>query len=469
MLYLDIIFHPNTTIHNRRETCLNFVKMIAKLAQNLIFNTCASLINFIKEIIHSQAFLERSRKEKKHFSRTRKLTFPLLVLYLCNLTKSSYQPELNKFFKVITGSTIAKNIVSKVALCKARKKLKYEAFTELNKHAIGYFNEHFSPLTWNGFYLKAVDGSTATLPNFPEICNHFGMWNSRKGDPVPKARISQMFDPLNRITFHALIAPKSVGERAMAANHFEHLTDQDLVLLDRGYPAFWIFKLILSRNAHFCSRISNKKWKVIRDFMNSGEHEQIVSIEAPTTSLEACQKHQLTSSPILVRLVRVELDSGEVEVLITSLVDCEKYPFHLFADLYHDRWPVEEDYKVMKCRIELENFSGQSDLSVYQDFHARVFTKNITSMLAYAAQPIVSETTKNRTHQYRVNFTQALSTMRDTIVLLFQRSMSAIQEMSTDILETFAKATEPVRPGRKFPRNHKRAQRKYCLNYKPIL
>ena len=136
--------------------------------------------------------------------------------------------------------------------------------------------------------------------------------------------------------------------------------------------------------------------------------------------------------------------------------------------MYHDRWPVEEDYKVMKCRIELENFSGKSELSIYQDFHARIFSKNITSMLAFAAQNIVTEATKNREHNYRVNFTQALSTMRDTIVILFQRSTSTIQNIVSDVLETFARATEPVRPGRKYPRNHKAKSRIFFQQYKPI-
>ncbi len=469
MLYSDIFYYPNIPIHIRRKICLNYFEMIIKLAQNLTFNTCANLINFIKKIIYSQEFLEQSRKERKHFTRTRKLPFALLVLYLCNLTKSSYQSELNKFFKILTRSTVAKNIVSKVALCKARKKLKYEAFIELNKHAVDYFTKNFSPSTWNGFFLKAVDGSTVKLPNFQEISDHFGTWGSRQGAPVPMARISQLFDPLNRITTHALISPKSVGEREMAASHFEHLTELDLVLLDRGYPAFWLFKLILSRNAHFCSRISIKKWKTIRKFIKSGRQEQIVPIEAPLTSIAACKDRKLDTQPMRLRLIRVELDSGETEVLITSLTDCEKYPFHLFAELYHDRWPVEEDYKIMKCRIELENFSGKSELSVYQDFHARIFSKNITSMLVVVAQHTVTEKTKNRIHNYRVNFTQALSTMRDTIVIFFLRSTSAAQNIVSDVLETLAMASEPERPGRKYPRNHKRAQRKYCLTYKPIL
>jgi hypothetical protein len=40
--------------------------------------------------------------------------------------------------------------------------------------------------------------------------------------------------------------------------------------------------------------------------------------------------------------VRIELDSGETEVLITSLLDQTRYPYAVFKDLYHQRWPVEE-------------------------------------------------------------------------------------------------------------------------------
>jgi hypothetical protein len=49
----------------------------------------------------------------------------------------------------------------------------------------------------------------------------------------------------------------------------------------------------------------------------------------------------LDTSPLSLRLVRIELDSGEVEVLITSLTDSQTYPHDIFMDLYHKRWPVK--------------------------------------------------------------------------------------------------------------------------------
>ena len=469
MLYFTRFVNPDNFTHQRRAPCLIHVKILSKLAHDLLSETCANLIEFIQKIIFSPDFIQRNRCQTTDFSRNRKLPLPALILYFCNLIKSSYQPELNKFWKILSGTVVAKNVVSKAALCKARKKLKSEAFVELNTKTVEYFTEHAHPLTWNGFFLKAVDGSTVKLPNYPEIVEHFGEWNPRLGEPLPMARISQLFDPLNGVTHHALIAPKNIGERELATKHFQHLDERDLVLLDRGYPAFWLFKLILLYKAHFCARISCKKWKIIRRFVQSGHSEQVIMLDIPATSIAACRKLQLDTRPIRLRLVRVELDSGETEVLVTSLIDTEKYPHHLFAELYHDRWPIEEDYKVMKCRIEVENFSGKSPLSVYQDFHAAVFSKNITALLVASARERVAKATASRTCVYKSNFTQALSTMRDTIVVLLQGSRKTIVAIISDLLETIAKAVEPVRPGRKYPRNHKRAQRKCCLNYKPIL
>ena len=57
---------------------------------------------------------------------------------------------------------------------------------------------------------------TGRVPDEQEIIDHFGLWNVKKGNPCPKARVSQMFDVLNKITLDAIIQPKSKGERELA-------------------------------------------------------------------------------------------------------------------------------------------------------------------------------------------------------------------------------------------------------------
>ena len=452
----------------RSKKCQIIFNRIAELARNLLSKCCAKLIEYIRKIIYSEDFLAQNRFSPHDFTRNRKLPFHLLIFFLLNFVKGSYQDELDKFFKALMRFEVAKRIVSKVALAKSRMKLKFEAFIELNGRLTEYFYDNFDPILWKGFRLIALDGSTIRLPHIKEIAKHFGVWNVQKGDPCPMARVSQMFDPLNRISIDAIISPKGTGERELALRHFAGLLPHDLVLLDRGYPAFWLFKLILSCGANFCARISSTKWKAVREFYLSGKKEKIIELQVTVTSVKGCCDRGLDTNSIKLRLIRVELDSGEAEILIASLIDTTLYPIDIFRDLYHDRWPVEEDYKTMKCWLEIENFSGKSTLSIYQDFHAKVFSKNLTSAISFPTREPISQANANKKYDYQINFTQALSKTKDVIVLLFQRTKEKISRLIYDLHEIFIQTTEPIRPGRQFPRKHKVSRRKYFLNYKPI-
>ena len=437
------------------------------LARNLLSNMCAGLIDFLKKIISSEDFIKQYRQSPTDFIRQRKLPFSMLIFFLMNLIKGSYQDELDHFFKAIFNFDVAKRIVTKAALTKARLKLKYEAFLDLNSNLIEHFYENFEPQKWNGFTLLAIDGSTVQLPRIEAIANHFGAWKPRQGGKCPMARVSQMFDPLNRITVDAIIEPKETGERELAAFHFLKLMPKDLILLDRGYPAYWLFNLIISRGADFCARIQRKRWKMARQFYNSGKKEKIISLQVSPSSVKQCREMGLDLRPLKLRLIRVELDTGEAEILITSLFDTQRHPHAQFAELYHLRWPVEEDYKAMKQWIEIENFSGKSVLSIYQDFHAKVFSKNLTSVLVHPTQAVIDKNNENNVYQYARNFVQTLSKVKDVIPLLFLRSREAVRKLISDIHAIVVRTIEPIRPGRKYPRNFNNRSGRFHYGYQP--
>ncbi len=421
----------------------------------------AGLLTALRERLSARDFLERQRQSAKDFTRQRCLPFVTVVLFLLNLVKRALQDELDAFFNLVRGAAVATEVVTKSAFCQARLKLKAEACVELQQVQVDYFYTQYAPATWHGFRLVAVDGSTAQLPVTPDIVTHFGLWGTR-----PLARISQMFDTLNQVTIDALIGPPAQGERAYAAQHFAHLGPGDLALLDRGDPAFWLFVLILSQNAQFCARMPLGQWGVVDAFVASGLPEQIVTLTPCATALADCQAHQLPTQPLPVRLLRITLDSGAVEVLCTSLLDQERYPHAVFKDLYHRRWPVEEDYQVLKLRVEVENWSGKSPLSIYQDFHAKVFTATLTAILAQPAQAVVAQQSQAKQYTYQVNFAHLLSKMKDTVVLLLRRTV--IADILASLWQIMLRTVEPIRPGRKYPR-HKSAKRKrFAMAYKPL-
>lgn len=418
------------------------------------------LMAALRQRLTDPDFLERQRQSVKAFTRQRCLSFVTLVLFLLNLVKRPLQDELDQFFNLENEAVVAEPRVTKSAFSQARKKLKAEAFVELNTVQVDYFYAHFPFQTWYGFRLLAVDGSTAQLLETSDIVAHFGLWGT-----VPLARVSQMFDVLNEVTVDARIGPKYLGEREYAAQHFALLHPGDLVLLDRGYPAFWLFALILAQGAHFCARMPVGIWNEVDQFVASGLRERVLDLSPCAAAKQECRSRNLSTWPLKVRLVRIQLDGGEVEVLITSLLDSEQYPYAVFKELYHQRWPVEENYKVLKLRVEVENWSGKSTLAVYQDFHAKVFTANLAAILAQPAQQKVMQHSQPKRYTYQVNFAHLLSKMKDTVVFLLRGIM--IEDILASLWQIMVRVVEPIRPGRSYPRKKTGRARRFSMNYKP--
>jgi hypothetical protein len=220
-------------------------------------------------------------------------------------------------------------------------------------------------------------------------------------------------------------------------------------------------------DANFCARISCTKWKAVRKFFNSGRAEKIICLPIHSSSVAPCKEMGLDMKFSKLRLIRVQ-NEDKVQILITSLIDTRLYPIDIFNDLYHCRWPVEEDYKSVKCRLELENFTGKSVLSVYQDFHAKIFAKNLVAIMALPVNDQLKDNLENRKYVHHINFTQALSKSKGVIALLFHESLRKIVRLITDLQTIFQRTIEPIRPGRKYPRNHRVSVRKFFPAYKPI-
>ena len=448
------------------KKCQKKFRILLNLARVWLDNICANLIDFLGNIIISPEFLYRHRRSPNDFIRKRSLPFPTLIVFMMNLLKGSIQDELKRFFQALDDEDMPSREITAGAFTRARKKLTFKAFVELNRIMVNFFYEHFPCDKWHGFRLVAIDGSTIKVPRTAATIEHFGKWKTRNGQDRPLARISQLLDVLNGVIIDAIISPKQTGERQLAIRHLDYIGENDLLLSDRGYPAFWLFSLLISRKIHFCIRVTTGHWEEIRKFNESGKSEGIVTFNPTISSWRECQKLGIPVSPLPLRLIRVELSSGEVEILVTSLLDQDVFPHELFKDLYANRWPVEEKYKAVKCRIQIENFSGKSVEAVYQDFYAKLFTLNLTAALIHPVQEMVASEYQNRKYQYRVNLSQALSKMKHTVVLLFNRPN--IEATINKLFNLFLDDLLPVRPGRQNPRK-KRPKLQGChMSYKQL-
>lgn len=53
----------------------------------------------------------------------------------------------------------------------------------------------------------------------------------------------------------------------------------------------------------------------------------------------------------------------------------------MFQELYFYRWPVELKYKELKSKLAIEEFSGATTTSVFQEFYINMLLSNLSSLI----------------------------------------------------------------------------------------
>ena len=411
-------------------------------------------------------FISQFKTKPSDFTRKRNFSFKSLSLFIISSIQGSIQRELDRFFKAYNNKALSEQFVTQSAFSQARLKIKPGAFKELTDDCTQYFYEHYNTKKWNGFRLVAIDGSEAVLPKNKETIREYGEYTTNlMNKTIVLARLSKAYDVLNDISIDARLCNRKTGEHSLANQHLAYLGKRDLLLYDRGYPSYDLFRNTLAAGCHFCARVAVSNWSVAKKLVETGQKEIIADIK-PGRKLEKKYKQLgVEYKSIKCRFILVELPTGEKEVLITSLTDMELYPHEIFQGLYHLRWGVEESYKKDKHRLQLENFSGTSIIAILQDFYANILLGNITSILSFGVEKEIEKKQKNTKYSYKINVTTALSKVRETIARLF--SGVDILSLIEKLITLFVSNVLPIRPGRSFPRN-KGKRKRYYKTYLPL-
>tara|TARA_R100000027_G_scaffold31625_1_gene23178 strand:+ start:313 stop:1479 length:1167 start_codon:yes stop_codon:yes gene_type:complete len=385
--------------------------------------------------------------------------------------KSALQRDLDRFYKSIHNSDFNIREVTKGALSQARAKLNPWAFQRLNEVAVNSFYKEAEHFRWHGKRLLSVDGSRLILPKHQSIIDEFGSYGfGPKADSHRSMALSSMlYDTLNHLTIDAQIAPLQVSERDLLLEHLNKVSSEDMLLLDRGYPCFWLLFLLKAKSIDFCVRLKSDWWLEVKRFVESDEIDKEVKFTLPKKDQEKLSEYpDLWDNALPFRLVKVELENGETEILCTSLLDTQKHDTSEFKELYHHRWSEEEAFKLLKSRVELEDFSGKTAKAVKQDFHAKILLMTLCAAFAHPIEEKVRaehKESENRKHAQKINRTNALAVFSDMAIPMF------LKRKFNESLETFDeivyKTREIVRPDRSEPRP-KKPKKPYSMNYKRL-
>ena len=384
------------------------------------------------------------------------------------LLRRALQRELVDFLDKLQGNDLDIAKVSKAAFCKARKKLKPVAFVKLNQILLDtfYASDNTTVKLWKGYRLLASDGSTVEVPNSDEVQQEWGVFTTRSdGKKICLAHLEQTYDVLNNMALVSSIDSFNVSELPLFWQHLEQIVpcqETDLHILDRYYANFLLIFYLHHRGDQFCFRMK-KHWQVVKDFYDSDQQDITITLNLSSKDRKQAKMLGITQHQLTCRLVKVSLDSGETEILLTSLVD-RSVSIEDLKELYGLRWGVETSYAALKHKAELENFSGRSIRAIKQDYFAKVFILNYTALIIQPVDRLLQKAPRKK-HIHQVNRNEALARMKYATIDLFL--FENIKATLEKLFDMFYRFTEPIRKGRKFNR-HKIPKRKYPRNQCPV-
>jgi hypothetical protein len=358
---------------------------------------------------------------------------------------------LERFFPRIGEGGVT---MKQQSFSEARQKLKWEAIQEIFDLCVKNIYEGYTE-HWHKYRVLAIDGSKVALPIDDELKAVFGTYG--KGNKAVTGQASILYDIYEHVVVDALLEPIATDERTLAMRHIEKLVKmpsfgKELVIFDRGYPSNEHIKALCDKKITFLMRV-RRKFNLAIDTAMNHDFKMLLG--------------EGTSDETKVRVIKVELDSGETETLMTNLFN-KRLGESDFKELYFKRWPVETEYDELKNKLSIENFSGRTETAVRQDFYAAMYLTNLATAFWWEAQEAVDEEHKgkNNKYEYRVNVNHEIGVLKDKLITaVLEEDDNKRQKIFDVINQLLISRTVPVRPNRKVERRPPRDQ-KYYMNHK---
>ncbi len=317
------------------------------------------------------------------------------------------------------------------AFFQRRKKLKSSFFKSLLDHLNETYYSYPDIKLFKGMRLLAIDGSNIKLPETKELREKYGGPKSYKNNKgLVCGHLSTIYDIKNEIVLDIELSKYKGSEREMAESHLNYCNSGDLIIFDRGYPSLKLIKALEKKGIKYLMRSKLKFNKETENFSKSNSEDKTIEIK-----------------DVKIRMLKIKLDNGEEELLLTNLSDNKEYPKEIFKELYNARWGIETNYDVLKNILEIENFSSYDENSILQDIYSTMILRNYQSYLIEEIEEEIEKKYGKRKYEYKVNKSISIGHINgDLLNLLSDKDINKTYEKLKKI---FIRNVIPIRKGRK--------------------
>jgi Transposase DDE domain len=257
-----------------------------------------------------------------------------------------------------------------------------------------------------GRRLVAVDGSCLDVADTAENAEHFGRPGVNKGEKAafPQARVVALAECGTHAIFGAVVGPCTSSESALAEGLIGGLEPGMLLLADRGFTSYALWRKAIATEADLLWRAkTNLRPEHLRTL---DDDSWLARIRLSTDK---------TAEPITVRVIDYTVDDGrdnaESYRLFTTILDPQVASATELAAAYVQRWEIELAFDELKTH-------QRGPRTVLRSKSPDLVLQEIWGHLCchYAIRSLMAQAATHSGHDPdRVSFVAALRITRQTV------------------------------------------------------
>jgi hypothetical protein len=273
---------------------------------------------------------------------------------------------IRQVFKVCRRLRPGEETPHRSSLCLARQRLGLAPLRRLFALTVRL---RATPQTPGAFYkgwrLMALDGTVYNVPDSVANAAAFGRPSGGpRGDGAfPQVRKLSLVEVGTHVEVAFVVkgikGPNS-GEQRLAPGLVRHLRSDMLLLWDRGFFSYVLWKCVVTQGCQLLARVSSRL--ILRPIQTLADGSYLAKVYPRDWD------RTKDRNGIVVRVIRYTLNDpqrvghGQEHVLLTTLLDAVAYPARELVLVYHERWEIELVYDEQKTHQNPWRVTKSADL-----------------------------------------------------------------------------------------------------------
>jgi Insertion element 4 transposase N-terminal/Transposase DDE domain len=345
----------------------------------------------LEQVIDSQTIQQVLLESGRVNPRACKLTHEVVLWIVLAMGIFTNVP-IRQVFKRSRFARLGEQSPGRSSLCHARQRLGVAPVRQLFLRTVRPLATLQTPgAFYHGFRLMGIDGVVFNLPD--RLANEavFGRpsGGARGDGAFPQLRKVSLVELGTHVEVAFVAKPITTGEQAAIPALLRHVPPDALLLWDRGFFSYELWKLLISRQIGVLARVKSNL--ILRPIKKLGDGSYLAKIYPKAYDREK-DRHG-----IVVRVIRYKLDDpqrvghDEEHVLVTNLFDEKLYPAGELIPLYHERWEEELVFDEQKTHQDPRraskpaNLRSETPAGVMQELYALSLVHFVTRALMFQA------------------------------------------------------------------------------------